>query len=91
MCSPFSFVVRAARAGAPRDGYHHRDSLLEPVEFESILGAELVLQSRPRRRDADAFLQRGQRILGEPDAVVAHLEPEHVVVAPGGDVDMSFA
>ena len=61
--------------------HDHREPLREPVELEAVIGAELVLQPRARRRDADALLQRGQRILRQPHAVVAHLDPELVVLA----------
>ena len=34
-----------------------------PVELESIIGAELMLQPRAGRGDADPLLQGGQRVL----------------------------
>jgi len=61
------------------------------MEFEPVIRAELMLQARPGRRHADAFLQRRQRVLGQTDAVVADFEAEHVVLAAGDDIDMTCA
>ena len=69
--------------GPPGHGDDHRDARFQAMELETEIGAELVLQARPRRRDADAFLQRRQRSFRQPDAVVANLDPELVVLPPG--------
>ena len=59
------------------------------MELETVVGAEKMLQARARRRDADALLQRRQRVLRQSDAVVAHFHPQLVAVAAGGDVDVA--
>ena len=61
------------------------------MEFKAVIGAELVRQPRARRGDADSLLERGQRILRQPHAVVAHLHHELVVLAAGADVDVPGA
>jgi len=91
MCNPFSVVSGAADARAPRDGDDDGNSLGEPVEFESVVGAELMLQSRAGGRHADALLQSSHRIFREADPVIAHLQPQHVVVAAGTDGDVTGA
>ena len=48
-------AVVSVRQGRATDD---RDAFLEPMEFEPVVRAELVLQPRARRRDADALLQR---------------------------------
>ena len=45
------------------------------MELEAVVGAELMLKPRSRGRDADPFLQRGQRVLGKADAVISHFDP----------------
>jgi len=86
-----NFVCAFGRPHSPWNRYHYPDPLRQSMELETIIGAELVLQPRAGGRDADAFLQRRERVLRKPDAVVAHFEPEHVVVAPRGDVDVTRA
>jgi len=52
-------------------------------------GTELVLQACPRRRYADPLLEGRQRRLGQAAAVVAHLDPELVVLLAGADIDVA--
>src|SRR3954469_5659493 len=74
--------------GAPRHRHDHRDALFEAVELEAEIRSKLMLQARSRRRDADAFLKRCQRSIGETQTVVADLDPEFVVLLPRANVDV---
>ncbi len=58
------------------------------MKFEAVVGAELMVQPGPRRRDAEPLLQGSQRVLRQSHPIVANLNSEHVVVAPRGDVDV---
>src|SRR4029079_8259239 len=77
--------------GAPRHRDDHCDAMFEAVELESEVGAKLMLQARPRRRDADAFLKRRQCGIRETEAVVADLDPEFVLRLARPNVDMAGA
>ena len=59
------------------------------MKFETVVGAEQMLQARARRRDADALLQRRQRVLRQSGPVVADFHSQLVAVAAGGDVDVA--
>src|SRR5688572_9606785 len=74
-------VAATAPRLAPWQGDDDREPLRQAMKFEAIVGAEEMLQAGPRRRYADALVQRRQRILGQPDPVVPHLETELVAVA----------
>ena len=85
-CSRPRFLTRS---DLPGDGDDDRQAGGLAVELEAVVGAEEVLQPRARRRDADALLQRRQRVFRQPDAVVAHFHPQLVALAARGDVDVA--
>src|SRR5215212_8751457 len=79
------------RSRPPGNGNDDGDALFEAMKFESEICAVLMLQARAGGRDADAFLQRRERRLRQPEPGVANFNPEFVVVTPRANVDVAGA